>query len=66
MNGSNPQPWHDIALALFDKLTGRGAEITYEAKDLVIHVPEEVGGSVTHTPWIISGTLKISTQDAGK
>ena len=64
MNGSTPQTWQDIALALFDKLTGRDAEITYTAKDLVIHVPEETGATPSHTPWIISGTLTISTRDA--
>lgn len=66
MNDSHPQTWPDLAIALYDRLTGRGAEITYEAKDLEVHVPDRVGENVTHTPWKVSGTLKIRTRDASE
>src|SRR4051812_24847416 len=33
------QTWPDLAIGLYDKLTGRGAEITYEFQSLEISVP---------------------------
>ena len=66
MNEPAPQTWPDLAIALYDRLTGRGAEITYEADNLEVHVPDKVGGGATHTAWKISGTLKIRTSDGGE
>lgn len=35
--------WPDLAIGLYDKLTGRGAEITYEFHNLQISVPSSAG-----------------------
>lgn len=32
--------WPELAEALYDKLTGRGAEITYTYDDFVVDVPQ--------------------------
>ncbi|MBK1826882.1 hypothetical protein [Haloferula rosea] len=66
MNESTPQTWPDLAVALYDRLTGRGAEITYEAQGLEIHVPDRVGPDATHTLWKVSGSLKIRTSDGAE
>lgn len=55
--------WPDMAIGLYDRLTGRGAEITYEAVDLNIDVPNQVGISPEYTRWVVSGTLKVRTRD---
>lgn len=57
------ESWPDLAIGLYDKLTGRNAQITYEFDNLTVHVPGKVG-SEESAPWNISGKLKISTTDA--
>ena len=54
------QTWPDLAIGLYDKLTGRNATITYDFEDFEIAVPREVG-SEESTQWRMNGTLKIST-----
>ena len=55
--------WPDLAIALYDRLTGRGAEICYEFDNLHIRVPSGTGDQVEHAEWILTGTLKIRTLD---
>jgi hypothetical protein len=57
------QTWPDLLIGLYDKLTGRGAEITYEFKNLEIQVPSSASADAVHAPWKISGVVKIRTQD---
>ena len=57
------QTWPDLAIGLYDKLTGRGAEITYELHNLEVHVPSSASPSAEHALWRISGTVKIRTKD---
>lgn len=57
------QTWPELAIGLYDKLTGRNAEITYEADDLEIFVPSNAGDDVSHAQWKVNGTLKIRTRD---
>ena len=58
--------WPDMAIDLYDKLTGRGAEITYELENIEVWVPSGTGDDVTHAKWKVNGTLKISSRDASK
>ncbi len=60
---SDTNTWPDLAIGLYDKLTGRDAEITYEMDDLVVEVPSHVGSDATHTPWKLNGTVRIRTSD---
>jgi hypothetical protein len=57
------QTWPDLAIGLYEKLTGKGAIITYDFEDFTIGVPREVGDSTAFTTWKISGKLKISTSE---
>ena len=63
-NNDETRTWPDLAIGLYDKLTGRGAEITYAFEDVEVMVPSAVGSSVDQTPWRVNGTVKISTRDA--
>ena len=36
---ADTQSWPDLAIGLYDKLTGRNAEITYEFDNMEIMVP---------------------------
>lgn len=55
--------WPDVAIGLYDKLTGRGAEITYEFQDLEVVVPSKAGDGAEHANWKLNGLLKIRTRD---
>lgn len=60
---NDTKTWPELAIGLYDKLTGRGAEITYEFYDLEIHVPSSASPSAQHAPWKVNGSLKIRTRD---
>lgn len=55
--------WPELAIGLYDKLTGRNAEITYEFHDMRISVPSGTGPDAEHAEWRLSGQLKIRTRD---
>ncbi len=57
--------WPDLAVGLYDRLTGRGAEITYEFQDMRIKIPSGTGANAEHAEWVLSGTMKIRTKDLG-
>jgi hypothetical protein len=55
--------WPELAGGLYDKLTGRGAEITYEFDNLEVLVPSSASPDAVHAKWKVNGTMKIRTQD---
>ncbi|MBK7750167.1 MAG: hypothetical protein IPP57_20590 [Candidatus Obscuribacter sp.] len=55
--------WPELAIGLYDKLTGRGAEISYDFKDLEIWVPSKTGNDAEHAKWKVNGVLSIRTRD---
>jgi len=57
------ESWPNLAIGLYDKLTGRGAEITYEFDDMQVMIPSHAGEGARHAPWTLNGTLRIRTQD---
>jgi hypothetical protein len=57
--------WPDFAIGLYDRLTGRNAEITYEFADMHVMIPSGTGPKAQHAEWIFSGSLKIRTRDIG-
>ena len=56
------QTWPELAIGLYDKLTGRGAEITYQFEDFDLYVPSGTANR-GHAHWKMNGTLKIRTRD---
>ena len=55
--------WSELAISLYDKLTGRNAEISYEADNMEVWVPSGVGDDAQHARWKVNGTLKIRARD---
>ncbi len=55
--------WPELAIGLYDKLTGRNAEITYEFDNMEVHVPSSASASASQAPWKLNGTLRIRTKD---
>ncbi len=64
MADKQPNNWPDLLIGLYDNLTGRGAEITYEFDDMHIKIPSGTGPSAEHAEWVLHGTIKIRTRDA--
>lgn len=55
--------WPDLAIGLYERLTGRGATITYEFEDMDIDVPSMVGDDAEHAHWRVDGTVHITTEE---
>lgn len=66
MTAEHTNNWPDLAIGLYERLTGRNAEIAYEFADLHITIPSGTGLETQHAEWVLNGTLKIRTQDLGK
>ena len=55
--------WPELAIGLYDKLTGRDAEITYEFDNFELHVPSSTADDAEHAKWKMNGTLRVRTTD---
>jgi hypothetical protein len=52
-----------LAIGLYDKLTGRNAEITYEFENLEVSVPSSTSDGAAHANWKLNGIVKIRARD---
>jgi len=66
MNDQQTKTWPDLAMGLYERLTGRNAEIAYEFVDMHVKIPSGTGTQAEHAEWVFNGTLKIRTQDLGQ
>ena len=62
---NHTKTWPDLAVGLYDRLTGRNAEITYEFDSLHLKVPSGTGADAQHAEWVLIGTIKVRTKDLG-
>ena len=62
-NMDDTRTWPELAIGLYDKLTGRGAEITYEFENLEVSVPSSTDPEAQHARWKVNGTLRLRTRD---
>jgi hypothetical protein len=58
--------WPDLAIGLYDRLTGRGSAINYELMDMVVEVPRDTGENAPRATWRFNGTIRITTDEPGK
>ena len=58
--------WPELAVELYDKLTGKNAEITYEFHDLEVFVPAHHSEDAPLARWKVNGTVKISAREASR
>ncbi len=65
MNAEHTKNWPDLAIGLYDRLTGNNAEITYDFEKMQIQVPSGTGADAEHAEWILNGTMRISTNEKG-
>ncbi len=55
----------DLGMALYERLTGRGAAINYEFKNMTVEVPRDTGQGAPRATWKLDGTLRITTDEKG-
>jgi hypothetical protein len=55
--------WPELAIGLYDALTGRGAEITYQFDNMEVFVPSSASDNAVHAKWKLNGSIKIKTQN---
>ncbi len=53
----------DLGKEMWSYLTGKGAVIDYELRDMVVEVPRETGPDSPRAIWKLNGTLRITTTD---
>ena len=63
---TKPISWPDLAIGLYDRLTGRQAEISYEFENLHVKIPSDTTENAQHAEWILDGCIKIKTRDTSK
>ena len=56
--------WPELAIGLFDQLTGRGAEISYVFENMEVHVPSSTAANAEHALCRVNGTMRIRTSGA--
>lgn len=62
-NAVGATTWPELAINLYDKLTGRNAEITYDFDNLEVSVPSSTSESAQHATWKLNGIVKIRAKD---
>jgi hypothetical protein len=55
--------WPELAIGLYDRLTGRQAEIAYEFENFSLDIPSSTAADAEHAKWKMNGTLRIQTRD---
>lgn len=57
--------WPDLAENLYERLTGRGATITYSFDEFTLEVPRSTAPDAPRAVWRVHGTLNIRTSEPG-
>jgi hypothetical protein len=64
MSNEHTKNWPDLAIGLYERLTGSHAEIRYQFEKMHIQVPSGTGPGAEHAEWILDGTLRITTSES--
>ena len=62
MSNDETHTWPDLAIGLYERLTGQQAEITYEFHDMSIDIPSGTGEAARGAAWRLNGIVKIRTR----
>ncbi|QDS96886.1 hypothetical protein [Adhaeretor mobilis] len=58
--------WPDLAIGLYDRLTGRDAEIAYRFDEFELSVPSSTAADAVHALWKMNGVLRITTRNGSE
>ena len=59
------EPWTDLIAELFDRLTGKGASVSYTFENLIIDIPRAIGPdgrNIGSAQWTINGRIAITAE----
>lgn len=56
--------WPELAMGLYDRLTGRNAEIHYQFEEMTVEVPSGTGDDAEHAEWRIDGGVRVTTSES--
>jgi len=62
-NAPETTNWPELAIGLYDKLTGRDAEISYSFDEFELFIPSSTAAEASHARWKMNGTVRISTRN---
>lgn len=62
MSENGTHTWPELAIGLFEQLTGKNAEIIYSFEEMSIQIPSGTGASAELAPWKLDGTMRIRTR----
>lgn len=62
-NATATHTWPELAAGLYDKLTGRDAEIIYDFQNFELNVPSSTAADSEHALWKMNGKLSIKTKN---
>jgi hypothetical protein len=62
-NENDTQNWPELAIGLYDKLTGRDAEISYAFEDLELQIPSSTAKDAPRAQWRMNGTIRVTTRN---
>ena len=58
-----PDTWPELAESLYERLTGRGSEISYRFDEMQVEVPRDTSSGSPRAVWRLHGTIHISTKE---
>ena len=53
----------DLGMAMYERLTEKGAAINYEFKNMTVEVPRDTGANAPRATWKLDGMLRITTDE---
>ena len=62
-NAEATQSWPDLAIGLYDRLTGRNAEISYQFDDFELQIPSSTSATAERARWKMNGVLRVTTRN---
>ena len=65
MSSTETNTWPELAISLYEHLTGKNAEIIYTFEDMKIGIPSSTGSDAKKASWHLNGTVSIHTRTHG-
>ena len=62
---SSSSHWAELMEELFDRLTGKGASVTYSFENFVVDIPKAVGPrgqELGSAKWTVNGKIQITAE----
>lgn len=56
----------DLGMALYERLTGRNATISYQFENMTVEVPRDTGSNSPRAIWKMDGTIRVTTSEPGQ